>query len=401
MNTLTLHQQFSLDFTSFPNTFFDVYMPRANGEFVKIYLYLVRCLSHRDKTVSVAALADIFNHTEADVMRALRYWNNEGLIEFVYSNDGRELTGLSLIYPTEPVQMDFRGSHGSSGSPSSGGNQNLCGNPNSNSGSMQSSGGKNASADNGNPPSADCYADYTVSGRQAAAPAPAKTNFTAAQIRQLGQQDEIAEMFYLAERYLNRLLNPKDREVLLYLYVDLQFTVDLVIHLIEYCVTNNHASIRYIEKVALDWHRSGVKTIKDAKEHTRNYSSGVISVMKAFGISGRSLGQSEKDYIDKWNADYCFDDDMIIEACNRTIQNIHEPSFKYADSILKGWREKNISTLKDLENLDREFSSAKAAAKEAAATKAAAKNASKKSASYIQRDYDFKELEQMLIDNNN
>lgn len=382
MNTLTIQQQFELDITSLPNIFFDVYMPRANGEFVKIYLYIVRCLSHRDKAVSVTALADIFNHTEADVMRALRYWNNEGLIEFVYSADGRSLTGLNLIYPKEPQTSDA--SHN-------------MGNDKAGADSKRSN-----SAGSGYTPLANttsAASDYSVSLQQPAI--PAKTNFTAAQIRDLGKQDEIAEMFYLAERYLNRLLNPKDREVLLYLYVDLQFTVDLVIYLIEYCVTNNHASIRYIEKVALDWHSNNVRTIKDAKDRSRNYSSGVISVMKAFGISGRNLGQSEKDYIDKWNSDYCFTDDMIVEACNRTIQNIHEPSFKYADSILRGWRDKNISTLKELENLDKEFNAAHTAAKEAAAAKNSPKSSSKRTASYIQRDYDFNELEQILIDNNN
>lgn len=382
MNTLTIQQQFELDITSLPNIFFDVYMPRANGEFVKIYLYIVRCLSHRDKAVSVNALADIFNHTEADVMRALRYWNNEGLIEFVYSADGRALTGLNLIYPKEPQTSDASHNMGNNKA----GKDSERSNP----------------SDSGYTPLANttsAAADYSVSLQQPAI--PAKTNFTAAQIRDLGKQDEIAEMFYLAERYLNRLLNPKDREVLLYLYVDLQFTVDLIIYLIEYCVTNNHASIRYIEKVALDWHSNNVKTIKDAKDRSRNYSSGVISVMKAFGISGRNLGQSEKDYIDKWNSDYCFTDDMIVEACNRTIQNIHEPSFKYADSILRGWRDKNISTLKELENLDKEFNAAHTAAKEAAAAKNSPKSSSKRTASYIQHDYDFNELEQMLIDNNN
>ncbi len=34
---------------------FDEYLPRANGEFLKIYLYLLRWLSHPDHALSLAA----------------------------------------------------------------------------------------------------------------------------------------------------------------------------------------------------------------------------------------------------------------------------------------------------------------------------------------------------------
>lgn len=364
MSTLTLQQQFSTDFTALPNTFFDVYMPRANGEFVKVYLYIVRCLSNKDKTISVTTLADTFNHTEADIMRALRYWNNEGLLEFVYNSDGSELMGLNLTYPTEHASK------------------------------LNGSGMNNSGVEVKTTKQDSQIATDMIIKAAPEAPVkvkePARTTLTAAQIRSLGEQDEIAEMFYVAERYLNRLLNPKDREVLLYLYLDLQFTVDLVIYLIEYCVSNNHASIHYIQKVALDWHSNGVKTIQDAKDRTVNYNSSVISVMKAFGIAGRSLGQSEKEFIDKWNSEYCFTDEMIIEACNRTIQKTHEPSFKYADSILRAWRDKNVSTMTELEALDKEFAAAKTPARTTA-----------KRAGYIQRDYDFDALEKSLIDTTN
>lgn len=363
MSTLTLQQQFSTDFTALPNTFFDVYMPRANGEFVKVYLYIVRCLSNRNKEISVTTLADTFNHTEADIMRALRYWNNEGLLEFVYNSDGSELVGLNLTYPTE------------------------------HSGNITGSNGQNTiiNTDKADGAPATDFVVKAAPQSQTQVREPVKTNLSAAQIRELSDQDEITEMFYVAERYLNRLLNPKDREVLLYLYVDLQFTVDLIIYLVEYCVTNNHASIHYIQKVALDWHSNGVTTIQDARDRTSNYNSSVISVMKAFGISGRSLGQSEKEFIDKWNSDYCFTDEMIVEACNRTIQNTHEPSFKYADSILKAWREKNIFTMAELENLDKQFVSGKSAK--------SASSGSKKTSCSGTRSYDFSELERTLIEN--
>ena len=53
------------------NEFIDNYMARANGEYVKVYLYILRNGGRAD---SVADIADALNHTEADVRRALVYW---------------------------------------------------------------------------------------------------------------------------------------------------------------------------------------------------------------------------------------------------------------------------------------------------------------------------------------
>ena len=53
------------------NEFIDQYMASANGEYVKVYLYLLR---HQNELIEVGAIADALNHTEADVRRALAYW---------------------------------------------------------------------------------------------------------------------------------------------------------------------------------------------------------------------------------------------------------------------------------------------------------------------------------------
>ena len=60
------------------NEFIDNYMARANGEYVKVFLYLLR---HDGEEVTVSAIADALDHTEADVKRALAYWEEAGLLE--------------------------------------------------------------------------------------------------------------------------------------------------------------------------------------------------------------------------------------------------------------------------------------------------------------------------------
>lgn len=59
--------------------------------------------------------------------------------------------------------------------------------------------------------------------------------------------------------------------------------------------------------------------------------------MKAFGISGRNLVESEVAFIEKWTGTYGFSIELVTEACKRTMQAIHQPSFEYTDSILGNW----------------------------------------------------------------
>ena len=92
---ITLSAGYSDGVTVIPNTFFDEYLPRANGEFLKIYLYLLRWLSHSDHALSLSGIADIFFMTENDVTRALKYWEAEGLLRLTFDRDGT-IAGICL-----------------------------------------------------------------------------------------------------------------------------------------------------------------------------------------------------------------------------------------------------------------------------------------------------------------
>ena len=49
MATITLQNSSLMEVTILSNTFIDNYMPEANGEFVKVYIYLLRSLSNRSE----------------------------------------------------------------------------------------------------------------------------------------------------------------------------------------------------------------------------------------------------------------------------------------------------------------------------------------------------------------
>ena len=70
-------------FTPISNVFIEKYMPFARGEFVKVYLLLLKYNFSNEPGVNSSILASSLNLLESDVMNALNYWNDQGVIKFV------------------------------------------------------------------------------------------------------------------------------------------------------------------------------------------------------------------------------------------------------------------------------------------------------------------------------
>ena len=96
MPVLKLRSKMDSHFTAVPHSFIDVYMPSANGEFVKVYLYLLRSLRGPDQELSLSLLADRLFCTEKDVMRALGYWEKQGLLSLSRDGSGQP-AGIVLL----------------------------------------------------------------------------------------------------------------------------------------------------------------------------------------------------------------------------------------------------------------------------------------------------------------
>ena len=100
MSNFTLKQEGYTSYTAIPNCFIEQFMPYAAGEFVKIYIYLLKCVSENRAELSISKIADVFNNTEKDVIRALKYWQKKGILKLAFDEDNA-LTSLRLVSLTE------------------------------------------------------------------------------------------------------------------------------------------------------------------------------------------------------------------------------------------------------------------------------------------------------------
>ncbi len=383
MKTLTLKNKVQTNATLLPNDFIDNYMIDANGEFVKVYLFLLRHLDDPCSSLTLTTIADCLNNTEGDILRAFRYWEKEGLLRLERDAEGR-ITGLEL-QRTAQSRPASSGSSVSAASPRPAASAQMQNRTETSVREADMQGQKTGSSDQAALPSA---------APSAAVPSPAASK--AVPLDAFRAQKEIRSLLFIAEQYLGKTLTHTEMETITYFYETLHMSADLIEYLIESCVENGHKSMHYIRKVAFSWSEAGIETVSQAKEESALYSRTCYTVLNAFGIKSRGPASSELAYIRKWSEDYGFSSDIIAEACRRTISSTHQPSFEYADSILSRWKQKNIRHLADISVLDEEYLKERSAAKTASRSRTAAKNLN----NFERRSYDMESLEEQLLNSN-
>lgn len=375
MSSLILSTESSEEYTSVSNIFISEYVPGANGEFVKVYLYLLHLISLRSNNISISLLADTFNQTEADIMRALRYWDSLDVISLSFNGPGNGLsnivlrdikhTGQAANAMADPIATESASVNSTS--------------------SYQTETVRAAKPD-----IKQTEVIYTAE--------PSKVSYSKEQLNGFLANDNFSMLLFVIEQYMGRPLSTKETNSIVYFYDGLKLSTDLIEYLFEYCVEHNKKSINYIEKVALSWASKNIHTIAEAKEETSNHTDYVYQIMKAFGLSNREPAQHEKAMIAKWADTYCFDTDMIIEACNRTIKAIHQPSFEYADTILANWKNSNVSSLEDVKKADAAYAAGNNIKPKQTAS---SKPANNRFNNFQQRDKKSDDWYNSLLSNNN
>ncbi|MCM1253099.1 MAG: DnaD domain protein [Clostridium sp.] len=352
MSHLTIYQDNYTDATVISNRFIDEYMKAANDAQLKIYLYLIRMMSARLST-SVSNIADIFNYTEKDVLRALKYWEKNKLLTLDY-DDSKNLTGIHLL--------DLNSSFSAS------------------------------------TPVAESAAPMYVLPISSKTPAAEKEtheenpyekpSYTLDQLKAFKSDEATSRLLFITEQYLKKTLSANEMKSILFISDRLGFSEDLIDYLIQYCVDHGKKDLRYIEKVAINWAQEGVTTPEQATRYVHKYDKTVYDIMKALGKSNAPT-QAEISYITRWTKEFAFEFDVINAACEKTVLATDKHRFEYADSILNNWFKAGIHHKRDIQAAENQFRQNKT-------VKTLSAN---KFNQFKQNQYDFDELEQELLSN--
>ena len=409
MTAINISSDIATSFTTVSDIFIDQYMPKANGEFVKVYLYLLRATGSGAGIATISEIADHFSNTEADIIRALNYWASEGILQLQSGADG-QIMGINLcslsVSGMQAAQSNIQSAVADNAAQNN--LQNSVVN-NATQNNLQNGVVNNAAQ---NISTADIRMQDSVveklKSQTTDKASSSQKEYTLDEIKEFRKNPDISELFFIIETYLKHTLSSTDTNMVLYWLDELHFSTDLVEYLVEYCITKGHSSLRYMNKVALGWADAGIKTVDQAKDDAAAHSQIYYSVMKALGITGRNLVDSEVSLINKWVGEYGFDIELVKAACSKTISAIQKPSFEYTDSILANWRKKDVHTLKDVEVLDANFAKANKASATGSSQGTNAANGSSKPKSnnsssknkfnnFNQRNNDYDKLEKLFL----
>lgn len=374
MTTLNLKNKFQTNVTLISNNFIDNYMVQANGEFVKVYLFLLRHLNSPYSNLSISMIADCLNNTESDILRAFKYWSSEGLLNLERDANGK-IIGLELL--KVPVsETDTAPSRLPEDIPVSPAEPGISPTADASSALLKD----------------DTVAAQTVVSKQLGTSRPVQKESSPAD--SLKAQKELKSLLFIAEQYLGKTLTHSDVEAITYFYSDLKMSARLIEYLIESCVENGHKSMHYIQKVAISWADNEIRTIEQAKQNSASYNKNCYTILNAFGIKNRGPADSELIYIRKWTNEMGFSLDIIQEACRRTISATHQPSFEYTNTILERWQQNQVHHLKDVIALDTVFQREKNSRK---TTVTPNKTTAKNMNNFDRRSYDMDSLEEQLL----
>ncbi len=277
-----------------PMEFISNYMIGANATYVKVYLYgLLKCYEEED--VSNASIAEALDILETDVNKAWRYWKRVGLVH----SEGKGV----LVFDAVPYEN-----------------------------------GVKAEETRPESPKEEKKKEPTMKTIEKAMKINPKMKETVDMATQLLKRpitrNEVVSLYNFSEWY--------------------NMSQEMVLVLLEYCVTIDKTNFAYIEKVAALWNEKGIttlalatkelnKAVKEVKMHQR--------CKKMFGID-RELSGTEANYISKWVSELSMSEAMIRNAYERTVANTGKIAMPYMDKILKSWHQKGIKTVSQIDQLD-------------------------------------------------
>ena len=363
MARIALYKDNYADSTVVSNLFIDEYMKDANDAQLKVYFYLLRMLN-ADQAISVSGIADKFNHTEKDVIRALKYWEKQQILDLDF-DENKALVGIHL--------RDLS----AQATPASQHNVLLT------SGSVQAQNTAGSSM-------ISAAAQRVQTTPQEATPVYTKPAYSLDQLREFKEREETSQLLFIAEAYIGKPLTPSEIKTILFFTDVLHFSDDLIDYLLQYCVERGKKDFKYIEKVAVNWAEEGITTPKQAQKFSTRYDKSVYSIMNSLGRSTAPTAK-ELEFINRWTREYGFSTDIILEACERSSLATDRHRFEYAEGILSSWKNAGIHHKADIQQADATYQKKKATKPPAAS--------SNRFTQFAQNSYDFAALEKEILSN--
>lgn len=283
--------------TSIANIFIDIFMPMADGLYVKVYLlgYKNACDYSDNPKFNNSSIAKNLNVPLSDVVTAWKFWESKNIVKIHKANElddfdfSIEFLDLKKLYMENIVV---------------------------------------------NTKSIKSNTDSIVS---------------------VAENPSIRKMFNSINHIVGRHLDPGEKISILEMMNKYNMNPEMIVYAYEHVKdkTGSSKPVKYIEGIIRNWYDSNLYTPQDVADSFTVRSERYMLYKTIFNELGfsRQPSRSEKQLIDEWFDKFNMDIELILEACSKS-KNISNPSISYINGIIKSWNAKSIKKLSDLEKDD-------------------------------------------------
>lgn len=294
-----------------PSSVVDEGLKFSDGVKLKVLLYLLR---HSGENMSESDISKATGVNETDIPEAVEYWVSRGI--FCENNGTYEperASNAQLQPVAEPKQTVQRQS------------------------------------DAEEIPAASAQPEKPVTPHIVAKPQRPDYVYVA---QQLAVDEEFKMLVNEAQTALSKPLSNSDASSLLMLKNTCGLPCEVIIMLIQYCISIGKSNIRAIENMGVRWSDCGVFSIEAAENKIKqaHLASQSFNIVKAaFGLTNTgSPSPNQLKYSDCWVNEWKFSQEMLREAYNRCIDKKNTCDFRYINGILQRWNSAGIRNTDEL-----------------------------------------------------
>lgn len=289
-----------------PSQIVDKHIRVASKDQLKVILWLLR---HAGEEPSIEQLCEALKYDPSDAEDYLQYWVNTGII----INDGE-----SHSPPAPPVVISSK-----------------------------------STAPAREPAPAPKAKEQPEEIKKKELPPLPEAKPTSEQIAvRASESDEIRFLFGEAQMKLGRTIGYDGQCTLLMMHDRYGLPVEVILMILEYCVSIGKTNMDYIGRLGKDWGEREIDTIDKADEQIhalREYFSLWTRFSQMAGISNPRPTAKQSEFLRCWSGDWGFDEEMIYIAYEEMANHTTKLSFPYINKILKNWHEAGIKKPDEIE----------------------------------------------------
>lgn len=175
---------------------------------------------------------------------------------------------------------------------------------------------------------------------------------TTVDVARRGQESpELRFLWNIAQDKLGKTLSFNDQRTLLWMHDHLGLPVEIILMIIEYCVSMDKRGIGYIEKVGISWAQEEIFTLELAESKLsdmKNRGNIWHKLREQFGIQNPHPTAKQGEFLDRWTKDFGFKLDVIEFAFEECLNRTAKINFSYINKVLENWHSKDLRSIDDI-----------------------------------------------------